>query len=52
MYGHGPAIDRDNHYRARQLLARGLHSAAYPSAGPPGDWSAGELIGTAVFAID
>lgn len=52
VYDHGPAIDRDIHYRARQLLSRGLRSVAYPAAGPPGDWNAGELVAGAVFTYE
>ena len=49
VFDHGPAHDRNNHYRARQLLTRGLHSIAYPSAGPPGDWASGEVVAVAIF---
>ncbi len=49
VFDHGPANDRNNHYRARQLLARGLRSVVYPATGPPGNWDPGEVVAVATF---
>lgn len=51
IFGHGPACDNDNRYRARQLLTPQEPGLGAPHLGTMVDGTQGKSVGVAVFNI-